>query len=120
MSLKSNLATRLKALRKLQGKTVVEFSDSLGIAKSTLQELEAGRGNPTLGTIALMEKSLGVEEGFLLAGKAASLSAAQADARQLLAAIPALGRLSPRRRAEACRLLIELSELLDGNRNDGD
>ena len=120
MSLKITLATQLKALRKLKSMTVVEFSDSLGIAKSTLQDFEAGRGNPTLETIALMEKNLGVEEGFLLSSNAGPISIAQEDARLLLSTIPVLERLSSQRRTDACNLLIQLSELLSNKVDDGD
>lgn len=119
MSLKANLAVQLKRYRKLQNRSIVEFAADLGIAKSTLQDFEAEKGNPTLDTIDLMERNLGVEDGTLLLSARPSASAANEDARLLLSAIPALKRLSSERRSSACELLIQLTELLDGKENGG-
>ena len=51
MSLTSNLSVQLRQYRREQDITLVEFSSMLGIAKSSLQSYESGKGNPTLNTV---------------------------------------------------------------------
>ena len=109
MSLKKNLSIQLKRIREMQKKNIVEFSESLGIAKSTLQRLEAGQANPTLDLIAVIEKNLNLEEGSLLLDPCDRY----ATILPLLNDIPVLKTLSPENRVAACNLLLELVKLFD-------
>ena len=118
MSLKDNLSSQLKLYRKLRNETIVEFSSSLGIAKSTLQEFEVGKGNPTLDTIDTMEKNLHIDEGSLLSGKE-HVPASFGDMKRLLSAVPALSALPAEKRPEALRLLSRLAALYDNVEEEG-
>lgn len=66
MSLISNLSVQLRQYRKAQDITLMEFSSMLGIAKSSLQNYESGKGNPTLGTIEQIGQKINVDSGSLL------------------------------------------------------
>lgn len=61
-----NLSAKLKALRALRGKSLEEFSEELQVSKTTLQEIESGKGNPTLVTLQLIAKNLGIPASALL------------------------------------------------------
>lgn len=66
MSLISNLSAQLKQYRKKQDITLMEFSSMLGISKSSLQNYESGRGNPTLNTIEQIGQKMNMDSGSLL------------------------------------------------------
>lgn len=66
MSLISNLSAQLKQYRKKQDITLMEFSSMLGISKSSLQNYEPGRGNPTLNTIEQIGQKMNMDSGSLL------------------------------------------------------
>lgn len=61
-----NFSKNLKRIRTDRGKTVEQFAKILGIGKSTLQNFEAERGNPTLATICVIERNLNLSEGEIL------------------------------------------------------
>ena len=48
MAICENLAHRLHAIRTERGMTITEFSELLGIARSSLQQILSGRGNPRM------------------------------------------------------------------------
>lgn len=54
------LAHNVKTYRLLSGLSLEQFANRLKIGKSTLQNIEAGTGNPRLETLAVMADSLGV------------------------------------------------------------
>ena len=66
MSLNSNLSIQLRQYRKEKDITLVEFSSMLGISKSSLQNYESGRGNPTLNTIEQIGQKINRDSGSLL------------------------------------------------------
>ena len=66
MSLASNLSVQLRQYRKEQDITLVEFSSMLGIAKSSLQSYESGKGNPTLNTVEQISRKIHVDSSSLL------------------------------------------------------
>lgn len=68
MELKKNLSYNLKTLRKLRSKSLVEFSDEIGIAKSTLQNMESGK-NTTLDTVDFISEHLNISPIVLLSGE---------------------------------------------------
>ncbi len=66
MSLISNLSVQLRQYRREQDITLMEFSSMLGIAKSSLQSYESGKGNPTLNTVEQIGRKIHVDSGSLL------------------------------------------------------
>lgn len=66
MTLMGSFSNNLKKLRTDRGKTVEQFAKILGIGKSTLQNFEAERGNPTLATICIIERNLNLSAGEIL------------------------------------------------------
>lgn len=60
-----NLAKNLRALRTLQGSSLVSFAKALNISKSTLQEIEHGRP-PHLDTVECIAQSLDIPVAALL------------------------------------------------------
>ena len=114
MSLKENFSAQLKLLRAFHGETTAEFSSSIGIAKSSLQNFEAGEGNPTLDTISLIAQNLDVDEAVLISPPDNQLPLSKLDAsRLLLASVPAFRTLRKERRSAALRLISELTRLFD-------
>ena len=59
MDIKKNLSKNLKAFRAARGLSMAEFSDELGISKSTLQSIMAS-GNTTIDTAVRISGSIGV------------------------------------------------------------
>lgn len=59
---------RLKLLRKQLGKTQQEFSDSLGITRSTIATYEAGNSSPSDSALSLICKTWNVRREWLLDG----------------------------------------------------
>jgi transcriptional regulator with XRE-family HTH domain len=60
------LAANLRRLRGAQGRSLSDLARASGVAKATLSELEAARGNPTLDTLQALATALGVPFGDLL------------------------------------------------------
>ena len=60
MDLKQDFASNIKAKRTKLGYTVIGFADKLGIGKSTLQEIECGRANPTFETLQVIADALDI------------------------------------------------------------
>lgn len=112
MSLCRNLATNLKTIRSFQNKTIAGFSETLGIGRSTLQELEAGKGNPTLATVSLMEANLHLPPGALLSRGAAVPLPHLTAVRMLISSSPLLFNLPPTKRQRAGELLCEILAIL--------
>ena len=61
-----NIGPRLRALRRRQGMTVEEFGLAIEVDKAHVSRIERGLKTPSIGTIALMAKALGVTIGHLV------------------------------------------------------
>lgn len=61
------LARRVRLLRVDRGMGVTELARASGVSAATLCVLEAGRGNPTMGTLLAVARVLDVTPGDLLA-----------------------------------------------------
>ena len=66
-NLKENLSYNMKALRRRHKKTLDGWADELGIARSTLQEVESGRSNTRLDTLEVIAKGLNISAQQLIA-----------------------------------------------------
>lgn len=66
MSMMPILAQNLQRFRELRGLTLSGLSQSCGVAKSTLSQLEYGQGNPTVETLWAIANTLGVPFGVLV------------------------------------------------------
>ena len=64
--LKKNLSATVRALRHRRKASLEEFSEELGIGRSTLQDIEAEKSNATLGTVQQIADQLGISPLVLL------------------------------------------------------
>jgi transcriptional regulator with XRE-family HTH domain len=64
------VAANLRRLRAVRGLSTVELARRSGVARATLVQLEAGRGNPTLETLYALANTLGVGLGEVIAPSA--------------------------------------------------
>ncbi len=58
--LAQTVGANVRRLRRTRGLSLVELGQHANVAKGTLTQLEAGRGNPTLETIQALGRALGV------------------------------------------------------------
>ena len=109
MQLQKNLAIALGKIRAQKNQSVTSFSELLGIARSSLQMLLKGRGNPRLDTVEYIAEKLQVSPSVLLSG---------GDSREptlaleyLLQTIESVSRLPMERQRQIAALLQELVSL---------
>jgi transcriptional regulator with XRE-family HTH domain len=60
------VAANLRRVRAARGLSTVELARRSGVARATLAQLEAGRGNPTLETLYALANTLGVGLGDVI------------------------------------------------------
>lgn len=65
-ALVSVVAGNIRALRERAGLTLSELAVAAGVGKSTLSQLESGRGNPSIETLWAIARALGVPFGRLV------------------------------------------------------
>lgn len=61
------VGANVRRLRRTRGLSLVDLGQHAGLAKGTLTQLEAGRGNPTIDTLQALSRALGVTLGELVA-----------------------------------------------------
>ena len=66
MAMCKNLADHLNAIRLERKLSITEFSEELGIARSSLQLLLSGAGNPRADTVEFLADPLGTSPLWLL------------------------------------------------------
>lgn len=104
------LAQNVRRLRQDRGLTAAELAVRSGVAKATLSQIEAARGNPRLETLRDLSDALGVSPTELLAAPGeARVHVVRADEGSDVGASPAAGRLVRSIPVDAS--LIELYEL---------
>jgi len=60
MDVRQTFASNIRKKRRQLGYTVIGFAEKLGIGKSTLQDIECGRANPTFETLQIIADALDV------------------------------------------------------------
>ena len=58
MKMNETLACKLSIMRKLYGKSLVEFAEEIDVSKTTLQNIEAGKANLTLNMVETIANRL--------------------------------------------------------------
>ena len=66
VNIKQNLSKSLKSYRSLERKSLVDFAEKLSIGKTTLQDIESCKANPTLDTVQQIADRLNVSPLSLL------------------------------------------------------
>lgn len=66
MDLQKNLSNSMRFIRASRHQSITEFSEELGIARSTLQLILSGKANPTIDTIELIAEQLCMDPLLLL------------------------------------------------------
>ena len=96
----------MNALRISRRQSIAEFSEELGISRSSMQELLKGNGNPRMDTIEHIAARLQIDPAALLS---CSFSQGQTEtALLLLQVIDTFSGLSDEKRKRAAALLHEL------------
>lgn len=66
MQLRRNLSASLNSIRQEQDLTLSDLAEKLGVARSCLQQILHGQGNPSLNTVEHMAEQLEVDPVALL------------------------------------------------------
>lgn len=109
MGIQENLADMLRAIKKLSGQSIEDWSVELGISPSTLQDYLKGAGNPTVKMVEHLADRLDIDPIALIAG--------QIEKEQcqivllLLDTIKAVSDLDQPRRLRFAELVLELVQL---------
>ena len=114
--LKKNLGANIKRYRRQKGKSMEDFAEEICIARSTLQEMEAGRSNPRLDTLEVISKSLDVSPQLLLSSP--SQIEMYAKEYALLEQIQAFAQLPEQEQREFIEKFLRLAELLNLGHQD--
>jgi len=69
MGLQENIANMLRAKKQLDGQSIDDWSEELGISHSTLQDYLKGSGNPTVKMIEHLADKLAIDPIALVSGK---------------------------------------------------
>ena len=110
MNIKRNLSETLKVYRSLEQKSLVDFAEELSIGKTTLQDIESCKANPTLDTVQQIVDRLHVNPLSLLSDcyDASDLYMAQ----MLLGSLDRFERLSIEDQKKGVILFDELVRIL--------
>ena len=109
MEIQKNISATIK--RKLRGyRNQEEFAEELGIGHTTLQNILAGRGNPSADTIELLAKGLKMTPAQLVSGETVPVD----RAFDLISGM--IDTLHPVMQRSAKLLLEDLHQLFRGNR----
>lgn len=68
MVLQKNLSAAMRVIRASRNQSITEFSEDLGIARSSLQDILNGTGNPRMDTVEYIAQQLQVNPLTLLSG----------------------------------------------------
>jgi len=90
------VAANLRRLRAERGVSTVALARDSGVARATLAQLEAGRGNPTLETLYALANTLGVGLGDLIARAFEEVEVVRADEGARVAGAAVRARLVAR------------------------
>lgn len=120
MELKDNLKSQLNAIRKAKGTSLEALSEKTGIAKSTLQDVEKGKGSTKLDTVEGIARGLEVDPLVLLRKEDATREIRLAES--MLATIRGFDTIPEKRRrrvvADFAQTLIDLYLVEDDEAGD--
>jgi transcriptional regulator with XRE-family HTH domain len=106
----NTVAANLRRLRAERGMSTVALAKQSGVARATLAQLEAGRGNPTLETLYALANTLGVGLGDVIApAPDTDVEVVRAGEGPRVAGVAVRGRLVARARARGGLELYELA-----------
>ena len=111
MSLATNLAKNLKAIKESRKKSLTEFAEDLCISRSCLQDVLKGERNVQMATVNQIAICLGISAADLLQDPYSSNQLSQAVL--LLEALDSYQKLSNEDRMAAAELFHQLILLLD-------
>ena len=103
-----NISAAILAYKEMSGKSFTECAEALELARSTLKEYAAGRGNPNMATMEHLSKKLGIDISYLICG---DFNADQiVITKKLLDVVAYLDDLPPERRQRCAELLVQFFE----------
>ena len=109
METSKNIGDAILAYKELSGKSYSECAESLELARSTLKEYAAGRGNPNMSTLEHLANKMGVATSYLVCG---DFSADQiVDTKKLLDVAGYRLKLPQGKRRRCAELLVEFFRL---------
>ena len=99
-----NISAAILAYKEMSAKSFTECAEALELARSTLKEYAAGRGNPNMATMEHLSKKLGIDVSYLICG---DFNADQiVITKKLLDVVAFLDDLPPERRQRCAELLV--------------
>lgn len=111
MTLQENLSNMMNAIRTSRKQSIAEFSEELGISRSSTQELLKGTGNPRMDTVEHIAGRLNVDPLTLLS---CSYSEKQLESTLLLLkTIDAFSKLPDEKKLKFASLFQELILLME-------
>ncbi len=110
MGATQNLSKNLRALRSIQGCSLVHYAKQLNISKSTLQEIEHGHP-PHLDTVECISRSLNIPVTLLLSD--AFSSEQQTHSLQILMRLEQYAAWDPKDRESLASLCGQIIQLLN-------
>lgn len=112
MILQKNLSNSMKFIKASRHQSVTEFSEELGIARSSLQTILKGDSNPRIDTIECIAERLHIHPLLLLSAEESHLDSAILVAETL----QAISLLDSEQKIRFLDLFQELVQILDGGR----
>ncbi len=110
MNMNEILQLKMKILRKLSGASMTEFAEELEISRTSLQNIEIGKANPTLETIQQIAKKLEIPPMSLISD---DYDVNQLyTAKSFLSSLHSFLQLSPEDQQEAMKLFERLVKIL--------
>lgn len=107
MSISRNLARVLQIVKIARGLSYTEFSDELGIPKSSLAGYMKGAGNPRSDTLDMLAEKLGVPITAIVSDPLPG----QEQAETITGAAKLFAALTPEQQARGMQLFLELAAL---------
>lgn len=109
MRLQKNLTHFMRYIKDSRQRSLAEFSEELGIARSTLQKLLSGNANPRIDTIEFIANRLETDPLLLL-----SFEEEHVDSAILMAkSLQAVSKMDSEQRAQFLDMFQKLVKLLD-------
>lgn len=107
MSISKNLARVLRIVKIARGLSYTEFSDELGVPKSSLTGYMNGTGNPRSDTLDMLAEKLGIPITAIVSDPLPG----QEQAETIAGAAKLFAALTPEQQAKGMELFLELAAM---------
>lgn len=109
MALQKNLSDSMNLIRAKRQQSITEFSEELGISRSSMQEILKGTANPRIDTVEHIAKQLQMDPLILLSPENVHAN----PVMPLVQTIQMISSMNPRQRQRFMALFAELVSIID-------